>query len=146
SLLRSGDAGRRGRGERPAEAPSVDEQRERLQGFLAEFAERAFRRPLTEEQRQRYVVAPFAESRSLDSGLRRAILLTLKSPAFLYHEPAAVSDGWARAARLSFALLDSLPDKALLDAARKGQLETEPQVREQAWRLVNHYRSRARLT
>ena len=36
-------------------------------------------------------------------------------------------------------------DQALLDAARDGKLADEKQIRDQAWRLVNDYRSRARM-
>ena len=46
---------------------------------------------------------------------------------------------------MSFALLNSIPDQALLDAARDGKLADEKQIRDQAWRLVNDYRGRARM-
>ena len=46
---------------------------------------------------------------------------------------------------LSFALLNSIPDPPLLEAAQNGRLADDRQIREQAWRLVNDYRGRARM-
>ena len=92
-----------------------------------------------------FVDQQFAAAKSPEEGLRRVILVTLMSPRFLYREHAEAEDQFDRAARLSFALINSIPDKQLLEAARNGQLQTDKQVRDQAWRLVNDYRSRSRL-
>jgi hypothetical protein len=121
------------------------QQTKKVHDFAREFTERAFRRPLTEELRQEYIDRQFASAASDEEGLRRVILLTMLSPRFLYREANGSNDHYDRASRLSFALLNSLPDKQLLEAAKNGQLETDKQIRDQAWRLVNDYRSRARL-
>lgn len=122
-----------------------DDRAAKIREFAGLFAERAFRRPLTEEQRQVCLEQQFAAAKTPEDGLRRVILLTLMSPGFLYREHGAADDQFDRASRLSFALLNSIPDKELLEAAKNGQLETEKQLRDQAWRLVNDYRSRSRL-
>ena len=52
----------------------------RLRTFAAEFAERAFRRPLSAEQRSLVVDRPFADAPDLDTALRRSLLVALGSP------------------------------------------------------------------
>ncbi len=118
---------------------------EKLRAFAAQFVERAFRRPLTDELRQTYVENQFAAAKNLEEGIRRIVLLALKSPRFLYREPTGADDQFDRASRLSFALLNSIPDPPLLEAAQNGRLADDRQIREQAWRLVNDYRGRARM-
>lgn len=122
-----------------------DNRSEKIRQFAADFVERAFRRPLDEETRAAYLDAPFAASKSDEDGLRRVVLLALKSPRFLYREVTGADDQFDRAARLSFALMNAGPDKTLLEAAKNGQLATEKQLRDQAWRLVGDYRVRNRL-
>lgn len=122
-----------------------DNRSEKIRQFAADFVERAFRRPLDEETRAAYLDAPFAASKSDEDGLRRVVLLALKSPRFLYREVTGADDQFDRAARLSFALMNAGPDKTLLEAAKNGQLATDKQLRDQAWRLVGDYRVRNRL-
>ena len=121
------------------------DRNENLRTFASQFVERAFRRPLTDELRQSYIDAQFAAAKSPEDGIRRIILLALQSPRFLYREPTGADDQFDRASRLSFALLNSIPDQALLDAAKGGALQDDKQLRDQAWRLVNDYRGRARM-
>jgi len=118
---------------------------EQLRKFAGQFVERAFRRPLTDELRQIYIDSQFAAAKNSEEGLRRIVLLALKSPRFLYREPMGTNDQFDRASRLSFALLNSVPDKQLFEAAQNGRLADDKQIREQAWRLINDYRGRARL-
>lgn len=122
-----------------------DDEQARLKEFALTVVERAFRRPLSDELRQQYVDAPFASTDDPHEALRRVVLLALKSPRFLYRDLEPGDDAFDRAERLSFALLDSAPDKQLLEAAKNGELETDDQLRQHAWRLVGDYRSRARL-
>ncbi|MFY8057995.1 MAG: DUF1592 domain-containing protein, partial [Planctomycetaceae bacterium] len=117
----------------------------RMQEFAGQFAEKAFRRPLSAELRQRHVDEQFAAAKSPEDGLRRSLLVTLLSPRFLYREVEGLDDQYDRAARLSFAVVNSIPDVALREAAAAGQLQTEQQLREQAWRLVNDPRAKSRL-
>lgn len=117
----------------------------RMQEFAGQFAERAFRRPLSEQLRQRHVDEQFAAAKSPEDGLRRSLLVTLLSPRFLYREVEGLDDQYDRASRLSFAVVNSIPDASLREAAAAGQLQTEQQLREQAWRLVNDPRAKSRL-
>ena len=118
---------------------------EKLRTFASQFVERAFRRPLTDELWPTYIESQFAAAKSTEEGIRRIILLALQSPRFLYREPTGADDQFDRASRLSFALLNSIPDQPLLDAAKNGQLADDKQIRDQAWRLVNDYRGRGRM-
>jgi cytochrome c553 len=114
--------------------------------FCRRFAERAFRRPLAAEQQAFFVDRQFQEARALEVAVTRSILLTLKSPRFLYREIGRGSlDSYDVASRLSFGLWDSLPDQTLLDAAASGQLLTRDQVVRQAERMVTDLRARSKL-
>jgi cytochrome c5 len=118
---------------------------DRLKSFAKTFAERAFRRPLTDEQTQLYIDRQFAEAGNPDAALKRVLLLVLKSPRFLYREPGASHDAHDVAARLSFALWDSLPDRTLRDAAANGQLATREQLADHARRMLPDLRARSKL-
>ncbi len=149
AILKSGESDRRRSrgGNRGGGNEQTDADRaEKLKEFAEDFVERAFRRPLSDEQRQVYVDQQFERTKNPDESIRRVILLTLKSPFFLYRETSGSPDQFDKASRLSFALLNSIPDHSLLEAAKKGQLETDRQLREQAWRLANDPRASSRLT
>src|SRR5690606_16209756 len=84
---------------------------DRLREFCHKFAERAFRRPLSDLERELYVDRQFAGMDDPAVAVKRSVLLVLKSPRFLYQNlEDEVVDGYDIAARLSFALWDSLPD------------------------------------
>ncbi|MEY3175572.1 MAG: hypothetical protein RLZZ436_3486 [Planctomycetota bacterium] len=118
---------------------------QKIREFAVNFVERAFRRPLDDTLRQKYVDTQFAAAKSDDEGLRRIVILALKSPRFLYRETTGADDDYDRAARLSFALLNSLPDPQLLEAAKSGKLNNPDELRKHARRLAADPRSRARL-
>ena len=117
----------------------------KLKGFIATFAERAFRRPLSDEQRQLYVDRPFADGTAPEQAVKRAVLLIVKSPRFLYPELGTEKDDFTVATRLALGAWDSLPDQLLLDAAKAGKLRTPEQVKAQAQRLVANPRAKAKL-
>jgi hypothetical protein len=73
-------------------------------------------------------------------------MLVLKSPRFLYPELVEnPSDGYAVASRLALAMWDSLPDKALLQAATNGVLNTRAQLTAEAQRMLKDPRTKAKL-
>ncbi|MCW1921847.1 DUF1592 domain-containing protein [Luteolibacter arcticus] len=116
----------------------------KLKGFIATFAERAFRRPLSDEMRQLYVERPFAEGTPPEQAVKRAVILILKSPRFLYPELSKEKDDYTVASRLALGTWDSLPDQALLDAAKSSQLRTPEQVKAQAQRMIADPRAKAK--
>jgi hypothetical protein len=113
-----------------------------IKRFLGNFGRRAWRRPLTDEEIGRYAkaVSAVAQGRNNDvwAGLETAVTALLSSPYFLYRvelgTPAAPSaarrtlDDHELATRLSYTLLDTTPDVALLDAADRGDLLKKPEV------------------
>lgn len=118
----------------------------KLREFCRRFAERAFRRPLTDEQKAFFIDRQFREAKNAETAVKRVVLLVLKSPRFLYREIGSKNpDNYDVASRLSFGLWDSLPDQPLLDAAAAGQLSTREQVVHQAERMVNDLRARSKL-
>jgi cytochrome c553 len=118
----------------PDEAP---DRPARLQAFCRKFVERAFRRPIPPDVARLYVERQFSVAPDPTLAVKRVVVLTLKSPRFLYQEAGDTTpDGYDIAARLSFTLWDSLPDQELLRAAAAGELCTRDQVKRQAERMV----------
>ena len=130
-----------------------DKQREKARTFCKTFAERAFRRPLTDEQVAAYVDAGFADDAPWRDAVKVCVLKTLKSPWFLYpnlHAAIAAGrgeapDGYDRAASLALSLWDGLPDEWLLKAAEKGELSDPKNVAFQAGRLAEDYKATVKL-
>jgi len=126
--------------------------------FLAKFGRKAWRRPLTTEELDKWVaIATDAQTKltSFYEGLEIATTGLLVSPNFLYRvelgEPDPAHKGWLKftgfemATRLSFFLKNSTPDDALLDAAEKGELATAEGVRAAATRLIGEVEAKRAL-
>lgn len=114
-------------------------------GFIDAFGRRAYRRPLSEDERAT-LLGLFADKEKR-AGYVRAIALVLKtilvSPHFLYRpEPADAGtkarplSGYEIATRLSYFLWASTPDETLLDAAAAGKLATRQDVERAARRMI----------
>ena len=123
-----------------AEAP---DRAEKLKAFSLRFAQLAYRRPLTDEQKAD-LVAIYAAGIAPEVAAKRAFIFTLSNPAFLY-PGIGPQDDYAVASRLALTLWDSVPDAPLLRAAAAGQLKTEAQVRLQAQRMMKDPRAKAKL-
>jgi len=111
--------------------------------FIETFGKRAYRRPLTGVEIDRLKTV-YAAGGDFASGIAQVIEALLQSPKFLYlTEPVPRESGkivgvdhWAMASRLSYFLLESMPDEPLFAAAEAGQLATADQVAAQAMRLM----------
>ena len=121
---------------------NAPDRSKRLREFCVRFAQRAFRRPLTDEQRATYIDRQF-EAADGEAAIKRVVLLVLKSPRFLYREvaPEKTDENYDIASRLSFGLWDSSPDKGLLQAAKEGKLTSAEEVSRQATRMVGDLRA-----
>lgn len=117
----------------------------KLRDFSARFVERAFRRPLSESDRELYVDRQFGQGVDAITALKRVVLVTLKSPRFLFREVEGENDSFNVASRLSFALWDSLPDEQLWKAAQRNELANQNQIVRHAERMVQDPRARAKL-
>lgn len=118
---------------------------QRLKDFAYRFVERAFRRPLSPEQKQFFVERQFAAAADPGAAIKRVVLLALKSPRFLFREPGAGGDAFDTADRLAFTLWDSQPDNELIEAAAKGKLQTREEIAAQAERMLADPRARAKV-
>ena len=123
-----------------ADAP---DRAEKLKAFSLRFAQLAYRRPLTAEQKAD-LAQIYAADVAPEVAAKRAFIFTLSNPHFLY-PGLGPQDDFAVASRLALVLWDSVPDAALLQAAAAGQLKTEEQVRQQARRLMKDPRAKAKL-
>ncbi|HEX4589719.1 MAG TPA: DUF1592 domain-containing protein [Gemmataceae bacterium] len=129
----------------PKDAKPAADRTAKARDFCSRFVERAFRRPLTDEQKSAYVDRQFTATPNVDAAVKRVVLLALKSPRFLYRELDGGTDGYDVACRLSFGLWDSPPDTTLLAAAAAGKLATREQVATQAERMLPDLRTKAKL-
>ena len=123
--------------------------------FIDRFGTAAFRRPLEAAERaafERLFDKVFA-SNGFRTAVRLVVEAVLQSPQFLYRldslqtataESGAVRIGnWEMASRLSYFLWNSMPDEALFQAARAGELDSEQQVEAQARRMLENERARS---
>jgi hypothetical protein len=127
--------------------PAVEGESTCTEAFLDRFGRRAFRRPLTEEERTRYL-AFFEDQRAtydLPTAMELLTSALLQSPHFLYRIELATPGeadvpvrGFEMASRLSYFLWGSMPDDELLDAANQGRLESADDVRREAERMLAH--------
>jgi hypothetical protein len=130
-----------------ADEPSPDGQKRQQYRALSEtFAKTAFRRPLSSRETQFFIERAFESSMSPELAFERIVLMTLKSPQFLYlpgfdQSPTAHDV----ATRLSMMLYDSLPDQRLIEAAESQNLLDPKRIRSHALRLVDHPGTRVKL-
>lgn len=128
---------------------NASDRKTKLENFAVKFAEKAFRKPLPETVRKQIVLHSFRDAPDLDTALRKSLLRTLTSPLFLYHEVETKTtqtlSPFVIANRLSFGLWDSIPDQKLLTAAQNGQLVTDSQIRQQADRMLDDSRAKAKV-
>ena len=123
-----------------ADAP---DRGEKLKAFTLRFAQMAYRRPLTDEQKAD-LTAIYAASVVPEVAAKRAFIFTLSNPAFLY-PGIGPQDDYAVASRLALALWDSVPDATLLKAAAAGQLKDAAQARVQAQRMMKDPRAKSKM-
>jgi mono/diheme cytochrome c family protein len=128
---------------------NAEERSQKLKEYCFKFTERAFRRPLTDDERQRFIEKQFSESESPEVALKRNVILTLKSPQFLYpglpQPDHPRKQDFAAASRLSFGLWDSIPDDELWRAAEQGKLHEIGDIERQAQRMVTDPRTKSKL-
>jgi hypothetical protein len=135
-----------------------------LRELILRFMARAFRRPVTPEERDgiiRYAFKTKADRNlSLVQAFRKAVKVVLCSPGFLYLEvPTETSstriaqnasvpargavpiDSWRLANRMSYFLWSSMPDAELLGLAENGTLRSPHVLKSQVKRMIADPRS-----
>ena len=122
--------------------------------FVQSFGKRAFRRPLTDEELDRWVGFFDSQRTSIDfdAAVELTIAAILQTPQFLYrleNEGSEVNADQLElsqhelASRLSYLLWETMPDDELFAAADAGELESDAQLEAQARRLLADDRARA---
>ena len=122
---------------------------------LRPILDRAFRRPVTEEQLHRYAVlvrmAVDEIGETYEVGLSLALQAMLVAPDFLFRlerepepgQPERQLDGFELASRLSYFLWSSMPDDELFALARRRELEKPEMLRQQIRRMLQDDRAEA---
>lgn len=132
-----------------ASAPECKQQ------FVDAFGLRAFRRPLTSDEKSRYVAlfADASASSSFDEGMRLVMTSMLMSPNFLYRSEVGEAKGsgfqltaYEVASALSYLYWGSMPDQALFDAAAQNKLGTKAELEAQARRLLSDTRAQDQVS
>jgi len=120
-----------------------------VDAFLATLGRRAYRRPLTSEESDRYKqLYQLAKDSGADyaGGIELLLSTMLQSPHFLYRpelgdESRAGAEGvpltaYETASRLSYLFLNSMPDEVLFTAADGNELGSVAEIAAQAERLL----------
>jgi hypothetical protein len=130
--------------------PDTGNDQERARAFITAFGERAFRRPLEASEVDAYARLfelgrdAYDDASGFTAGIRMLLEAFLRSPFFLYRvESSTAASGatipltsYELAQRLGFLLTNSIPDDALLAAARTGHLTSPSDMRREALRLL----------
>ncbi len=122
-------------------------ERDCARRFITTFGERAYRRPLTPAEVNDVLTKSYDAARTggydFRSGIEWVIFGVLQSPQFLHRVEVVPTNGtivriggYEMASRLSYLVWGSMPDDALLAAARNGELDTDEGVAAQADRLL----------
>jgi hypothetical protein len=128
--------------------PTATTEESCAQMFIGTFGARAYRRPLADDERAGLLAVYRAVRAAGDFPLaiQAVVQAMLQSPHFLYRvelPPAGAAAGqvaplgpYALASRLSYFLLDTMPDEALFTAAAGGRLSTPADLEREARRLL----------
>src|SRR5579872_1221928 len=110
--------------------------------FVRSFGARAFRRPLSDAETQRYQALLVKEGQrtgQFQSGAQLVVEAILQSPKFLFR---LETGAYKAASDLSYFLWDTMPDEQLFRAAASGELATEAGVKRQATRMLKDPRAK----
>jgi hypothetical protein len=125
-----------------------------VSGFIDRFGRRAYRRPLTTDEKTRLTTLYNNTRTASDeaTGVRAVISAVLVSPHFLFRPEFGTTGStihgaqratpFELAGRLASLLWASVPDDVLLDAAQNGKLASPDQVATQARRMLGDPRAR----
>ncbi|MET0593134.1 MAG: DUF1592 domain-containing protein [Polyangiaceae bacterium] len=116
------------------------------QTFIGTFAEKAYRRPLTADEKtsltQVYTEVKAAGG-TINEGVQFSVNAILETPQFLYRtefgsdaKQAGPLSQYELASQISYFIGDAPPDAALLTAAQQGKLSTPAELDTQARRLI----------
>lgn len=122
--------------------PDTGDPDQRARTLIDELGSRAYRRPLAQAEKDELfevyqgAAALFSGVPALEAGVRLVLQALLQSPFFLYRIESSTKvvngvvplDGYEMASRLSYTLLDTMPDAKLFAAAAAGELSSVANV------------------
>jgi mono/diheme cytochrome c family protein len=118
---------------------------DKAQEFCTKFVQAAFNTDLSDEDIYLYVGQHFEKPIAIEDQVKRSVLMTLKSPRFLFPAIENRSPSRTFASRMAMTLWDSLPEKDLVADARKGRLTSTKRQIETAYWMVDDFRTHAKL-
>jgi hypothetical protein len=137
--------------------PDVDGNDACASSFIQDFGKRAFRRPLSQSEIERFksvfdwAIAD-ADLGRFEDGIEVVLEVMLQSSSFLYRPElgeATPIEGdvvpftsWEMATKLSYMLWNTMPDDALFAAAEADELQTKEQIAAQATRMLEDEKAR----
>jgi hypothetical protein len=131
----------------PIYAIAPGDPRSSAERVLREFASRAFRRPVTSAEVERFVKLAHRgldDGLSFEDALSVAFRAVIASPRFLFlDERPGRLDDWALASRLSYFLWSTQPDDELRKLAASGTLHQPPVLHDQVERMLASPRAQA---
>jgi hypothetical protein len=117
-----------------------------IRACLKTLAQRAWRRPMSDEEVEPYVQLTTGELKAgekFDSAYKAALVAILTSSNFYYLQEGSPDENrrtvndWELASRLSYFLYNSLPDDELFAAAESGKLHEPDTLRQQLRRMFD---------
>lgn len=112
--------------------------------FIRTFGQRAFRRPLDAKEIKLYE-AIFASESDFLQGAQAVVEAILQAPSFLFWMEDAPRPDWkpyAVASRLSYSVWNTMPDDALLQRAKTGELNDAEGMARTARSMLNDPRAK----
>lgn len=125
--------------------PTRDQDLAEARDCLQRLSERAWRRPVTDLELDRYLKlmeGELAAGENFHAAYRSAMVGILTSKNFYYLEEGSANqrretlNDWELASRLSYFLWSSLPDERLFASARDGSLHQPDELRRQLRRML----------
>jgi hypothetical protein len=123
--------------------------------FIDSFGSRAFRRPLTDAEKTRFLgfFDAALTGGQFKTGVELAIRAMLISPSFLFRSELGKDDGsgtftltpYEIASALSYLFWGTMPDATLFASAQSGALANKTEIEAQARRLLNDPRGRGEV-
>ena len=112
-----------------------------VKAVLERFMSRAYRRPATADEVERFsrifkLIRPSADS--FEESIRQTLAMVMISPQFLYHTESdpATDRHYAMASRLSYFLWAGMPDQTLFDLAAQRRLDDPSVIEQQVLRML----------
>ncbi len=133
------------RAKREGVFPRIPDDPNELRACWKRFAERAWRRPVTDSEIERFasfVAAELEAGESFRSAYRSALTSVLIARSFFSLEEGSPDENRAKiddfelASRLSFFLWSSMPDEKLFAAARSGELSSSERLSAELDRIL----------